>query len=278
MLPPALFKDTDEIQVDLTERCDSGGYGTVWMAKIEGRAVAIKILNTVLSDDHEHRFSREVIIWRQLHHRNILPLLGLCRACPPPAQPGPGMISPWCKNGNLNSYLRKQLRRNRSLERIADALSYMHRHDAVHKDLKLLNIVVDDNLEPCLTDFGITTFASSRTVSREPGSSGSCRWMAPEVFRRPGETDADVRNRVTAACDMYGFACVCLEMYTLKYPWHDIRSEEEVEINVLAGERPPRPDGIPDEVWSIMESCWVQDRQDRMKSEDAHKAFAAMLA
>ncbi|KZT29107.1 kinase-like protein [Neolentinus lepideus HHB14362 ss-1] len=192
------------------------------------------------------------------------------------------------------------------LERIAGALHYLHSHDPplVHRDIKGANIVVK-NGEPQLTDFGLTTFSNSFTVSAERAGDGTYQFQAPETFPpapRPsdlnGETNQeqeasteeaedemevtvvfDERRRLLAPpCDMYSFACLCFQVYALTMPW---KNEEQVSVayKVTHGRRPPRPAGnvIPDPVWSLMQECWPQEPQRRLTSGAAQDKLRDML-
>ncbi|EPQ57113.1 kinase-like protein [Gloeophyllum trabeum ATCC 11539] len=289
-LPPSIL--IQGIKCDSKHFAGRGGSAGVYKAVLgKGTRVALKVLcfKDGTRDDHKEyarkMFRREAIIWRQLHHRNILPLIGVCETSPDWAGTGPGLVSPWCDKGSLTVYIRNHPHKcNRifMLERIADSIAYLHSHKVVHKDIKPSNIVVNDKDEPCLTDFGISTYENSYTVTAEVGHSGSRGYIAPEILISVtmGENNQYIRESVTTACDMYAFASVCLEVYTLEHPWKGI-AELMMHNSIVKGEHPPRPSGksaLPDALWSIMEQCWTLDPMARMTSAAAQKALSAMLS
>ncbi|KZT29110.1 kinase-like protein [Neolentinus lepideus HHB14362 ss-1] len=303
ILPPSMFLEGVKIYPHL--HAARGGAASVYKGSFGEMDVAVKIVHQTHLEDFTNQpgetgmeqFNREAIIWQQASSfSNVQPLIGVAQHLPAPAPRGPGMVSSWCKNGSLRKYLAEKARRNESvdririLERIANALRCMHNHKPplIHKDLKQGNIVVNDDGEPCLTDFGISTFSSSFTISNEYASSGTLRWMAPEILEDPNTTNQQIRERITPACDMYAFACVCYETYTLKSPWQGeivdgqprMLSDVQIREKVLAGMRPSRPPGdvIPNEVWLLMEKCWVNDPQIRMTAAAAQKDLADMLS
>ncbi|EPQ53170.1 kinase-like protein [Gloeophyllum trabeum ATCC 11539] len=173
-----------------------GGFGLVFTGTLEdGRTVAVKVLHFDSATCPEERdkkltqLYREAIIWWHLRHRNIHRLLGVCLD---------------------------------QLERIADALCYLHESydpPLVHKDIKGENILVDDEGEPCLTDFGISTYFQSFTISGENGNTGTIAYMAPEILTlrsrlcdNEDEMNQQIRTAITPAYDINAFAC----LYTLR--------------------------------------------------------------
>jgi serine/threonine protein kinase len=104
---------------------DGGGFGAIWLGDVNGQAVSIKVMRiySVTEKDKfvkvlfyllgltylcvtcaSQEFCREAVLWRQLHHPNVLPFYGVChweddlsRIC---------LVSPWMSNGNILRYLK----------------------------------------------------------------------------------------------------------------------------------------------------------------------------
>ncbi|TFK53486.1 kinase-like protein [Heliocybe sulcata] len=308
------FGDRDDAYIDV------GASASVYKATMGDTVVAVKMFH---KGKHQARglevamkkFRREAIVWKQLNHENILPLLGVCGNVP--GFGVAGLVSPYCEQGNLTDYIseHKECDRLYMLERIAGALSHLHSHDPpiVHRDLKGRNIVMWQG-EPRLTDFGITTFSQSFTVTSEKPGDGTVQFQAPETLKPEDQDDApdkpkdssgktedemtsdserldasgddipsdtrfdEQRRQLTPACDMYSFACLCIEIYTLRLPWGDLNNIT-VATRVLQNRRPPRPAGdtVPPAVWSLIEACWPQEPQDRLTSDAVQHALRAML-
>ncbi|KLO11000.1 kinase-like protein, partial [Schizopora paradoxa] len=128
---------------------------------------------------------RELRLWSQLEHPNVLPLLGFYLEG---ANAIPNLISEWMINGTVTMYIR-----NRPFDvleliyivGIASGLCYLHfEKSIVHSDLKGSNILVSDDGRPLLADFGlsISPVSVSLAATAGHGEKGSTRWMAKELF------------------------------------------------------------------------------------------------
>ncbi|EPQ57110.1 kinase-like protein [Gloeophyllum trabeum ATCC 11539] len=289
MVPPSLHIKRPESEEAVAY--GQGGFGAVYKATLAGQQVALKVLlprglnSEKALEKQARRFYREAIIWRHLRHRNILPLIGV-HVYPEGRR---AMVSRWCDNGSLLPYIHSRgdkCDRISLLSQIADALRYLHCHytpPLVHKDIKPDNILINDKGEPCLTDFGISTYYHSFTVPSERGSAGSLPYMPPEILKLRNEhggnideRNQEIRTAICPAYDIYAFGCVCVDVYTPGDLWHE--AGKWSETGVINGSRPPRPEGdIPDNLWSIVKQCWPQDPKERIKSEALAEALAAMV-
>ncbi|KAJ7456411.1 kinase-like domain-containing protein [Mycena galericulata] len=209
------------------------------------------------------QFCREALVWQRLQHEYVLPLIGIDRETFPLSF---CMVSPWMKRGTVLNYLNHHGRADvdRLLLQVAEGLSYLHSMDIVHGDLRGTNILVSDNLNACLADFGLTSvIAASTTVTSSSNRGGSTRWLAPELMHPSAfECDRFVR---TPASDVYAFACVCLELHTGRPPFSDVPEEATVLLKVvMQGERPARPDtSMSNDLWALVTAAWAQRTRDR---------------
>ncbi|KAG9227793.1 hypothetical protein CCMSSC00406_0000561 [Pleurotus cornucopiae] len=207
-----------------------------------------------------------MLIWRQLCHPNILPLMGLYIPNDSPSRLC--LVSPWMENGNVHQYLTKYPCANRAelLIDIASGLNYLHalRPKIIHGDLKGLNILVTPMHRACLADFGVSIVATESCfkwsgvgVSR----AGTLRWLAPELL------DGSCPHN-TLQTDIYAFAFVCYELYSGNIPFHDLKRDGQVIVLVSQGHRPTRPGHISDGVWSLVQECWEQEPSARPTSRE----------
>ncbi|KAJ7831407.1 kinase-like domain-containing protein [Mycena olivaceomarginata] len=122
-----------------------------------------------------------------------------------------------------------------------------------------VNILVSDDLNACLADFGLTSIiAASTTDTSSTNHAGSTRWLAPELLQ-PSGFGCDRFSR-TPASDVYAFAC----LHTGRRPFSDVALEGPVILKVIAGERPARPDtSMSDDLWALVTAAWVQNFRDR---------------
>jgi len=128
----------------------------------------------------------------------------------------------------------------------------------IHGDLKGVNILVSLSGRAYLAGFDLTHMTSMLMFDNDDNISGTIRWMAPEMF---AETPSS-----TLATDVYAFAMVCYEMFSLSHPFKEIWREPVVMLSALEGKRPSRPSddlcrtrGLSDDIWHLIEDCWNQD-------------------
>ncbi|KAF7336054.1 hypothetical protein MSAN_02319200 [Mycena sanguinolenta] len=265
-LPSSLFitgvNDHDE------QPTFGGGFGDIYQASYQGRRVALKRIRTFTADSTTHRnrlrFYKEALVWQSLQHRFILPLLGIDRLT---FAPSFCMVSPWMKRGTVLKYLQSHGRGgvNRLLLETAQGLDYLHSMDVVHGDLRGNNILITDEGNACLSDFGLATTIvdadSTVGVTSSSNRAGSVRWFAPELIE-PTNFGCKKFMR-TKASDVYAYAC----LYTGDPPFSQLQDVAAM-LRVIRGERPEQPPSISAAVWQLMTSAWVEDFRGRPTIHD----------
>ncbi|TFK53484.1 kinase-like protein [Heliocybe sulcata] len=255
-------------------------YKSEWLNESVAMKVVTHSVHQGQDEDPERRkkaFLRELVLWRQLRHRHILPLLAMhswpmgtsrhLRFC---------MVSPWAANGTLRAYLESYKPqpndRVRIIVSIADALSYLHAHEPqlVHGDLHIGNVVVDSNHQPLITDFGLSQFYGSFTTSQISGDKCAMVWRAPELWESQ-------TFEPRSSSDMYAFAFLCYEVLSGRRPWSN-KTVFKVHSMVISGERPPRSRSISDDLWQIIRACWRPDHAERMPAIEAWDRLRALQA
>ncbi|KAJ7719613.1 kinase-like domain-containing protein, partial [Mycena olivaceomarginata] len=202
---------------------------------------------------------KEALVWQGLRHRFILPLLGIDRST---FAPSFCMVSPWMKYGTVLKYLRDRGRGdvNRLLLEISQGLEYLHSMNIVHGDLRGNNILISDDGNVCLSDFGLaTTFSEADSTAGMTSSSnraGSIQWFAPELIQ-PQSFGCERFVRTTAT-DVYAYACVCLELYTGRPPFAHL-PDVAAMFRVIAGDRPEQPTTISDTLWQLVTAAWAPE-------------------
>ncbi|KAE9388623.1 kinase-like protein [Gymnopus androsaceus JB14] len=185
--------------------------------------------------------SKEVLLWRQLDHANVLPFLGINTEL---FSPSFCIVSPWMSNGDIVSYAKNSsLNLSTKLEhtiQIAEGLFYLHELDppVVHGDIKGANILISDDRRCCLADFGLSVLdTQSMNPTHTASVQGSLRWLAPE-FINP--TPLPNAGRLTSR-DIYAFGCTVFEILTGRPPFSHHNLDISVAIDVLKGVRPVLP-------------------------------------
>ncbi|KAJ6526558.1 kinase-like domain-containing protein [Mycena vulgaris] len=211
------------------------------------------------------QFCREALVWQRLQHKYVLPLIGIDRESFPSSF---CLVSPWMKHGTVLKYLTEHGRDDldKMLLQVAEGLSYLHSMNIVHGDLRGTNILVSDDWNACLADFGLTTVidaasSTTATLTSTAHHAGSARWFAPELIQ-PKSFGCDTFTR-TPASDVYAFACVCLELHTGRPPFSGVSPDIAAILKVIAGDRPERPDAMSDDLWALVTVAWAQNFRDR---------------
>jgi serine/threonine protein kinase len=223
--------------------------GTV---KGSDEVVAIKVLrHRALSGVELDYFRREIEILCSLTHPSLLRLRGYTAGAPF------CLVTDYCAMGSLFDFLRKRPHELSATERtiialdIAAGMAYMHEQQVLHRDLKSLNILLDEEKRAKICDFGL-----ARVVSLEPmsGLVGTAQWMAPEIFLS--------QPRYGGPVDVYSFGIMLWELLTSGLPFDGVEVAQ-LPKRVVGGLRPEIPRDTPPELAALIASCWHEDPQKR---------------
>ncbi|KAJ7839211.1 kinase-like domain-containing protein, partial [Mycena olivaceomarginata] len=118
-----------------------GGFSDIYRGEFNKEAVCIKVLRIFTTEFQLNKLykelAREVLIWKELSHPNVLPLLGIDLTA---RKPSCCLVSPWMENGNVTAFLERHPDFNKSslVRDIANGLEYLHALDppVVHGDIK----------------------------------------------------------------------------------------------------------------------------------------------
>ncbi|KAF7975592.1 hypothetical protein HWV62_9155 [Athelia sp. TMB] len=258
----------------------SGGHGDVrmgtWNRETQPTKIAVKLLRA-RGDGLQKparfakRLRREIKVWKQLKHENIVPLLGTVMCYSAHSEPGPsipvmGMVSPWFENGSLLQVISDSgkhltvLNRLQMLGDVAAGLSYLHSKGIIHGDLTGANVLIDDAGRACLVDFGLS-FIKAEFEGTSYWSSmmgGAIRWRAPELLPPLAGDETDFKPNLTSACDIYSYGSVMLHVMSDKIPYYNIGHDLSVFVQILQGHRPQRPHSplLSDAYWEFITWCW----------------------
>ncbi|MDJ0842283.1 MAG: serine/threonine-protein kinase [Acidobacteriota bacterium] len=242
-----------------------GGMGTVFLAHhpMRGR-VALKCLSTgMINHQLLVRFKTEQRILANLNHPNIASLFdsGLTEnQCPFYAmeyvegEP----IDTWCERKQLTLHQRLDL-----FDKVCDAVAYAHRNLIIHRDLKPANILVDENGEPRLLDFGIARLMDSDGETASTQTLMGFRMLTPE-YAAPEQVRG---QHATTACDVYALGMVLYELLTGQRPYLITDLEIESLFKVITQTRPPKPSAMVTRPGSSNFSLVRQGSTNRLRSQ-----------
>ncbi|KAF9219836.1 kinase-like protein [Gyrodon lividus] len=266
----------------------SGSYGDVYRGTfhVRGRSidVAVKAIRTYSADESDDpqkkkRLHREIRVWLDLEHANVLPLFGTTTGF----GRFPAMVCPWLENGPLTSYLERRDDSLTTVERlvlladVAVGLQYLHSRSVVHGDLSGSNVLIRDDGRACIADFGLSTLltelgGSTFATSRQTG--GTLRWAAPELLHLDVQVSTDEedppRAPPTPGSDVYSFGGIMLQVLTGKIPYHYYPRDERVLLAISEGETPQRPrlELITDRRWVFIQRCWTSINSGQSRPSD----------
>ncbi|KAM0864646.1 hypothetical protein ACQ4PT_043783 [Festuca glaucescens] len=224
--PRVSYKDLDRATGSFSEAklLGRGSYGSVYIGKLTQAKiqVAIKVFDLDVKCAHKS-FVTECDVLRSIRHRNLLPILTACSTIDNNGDDFKALIYEFMPNGNLDTWLHGKFSGGSSkclnlAQRasiaigIADGLAYLH-HDwerqIVHCDLKPTNILLDDEMNAYLGDFGIASLVGHLSSNTSIGLKGAIGYIAPEYAQT---------GQASISGDVYSFGIVLLEMLIGKRP------------------------------------------------------------
>lgn len=132
----------------------------------------------------------------------------------------------------------------------------------IHRDLKLSNLLVDNNYKVLVCDFGLAQMKPKDVANLGYDPHGSPLYMAPEVFV------GDYNEK----CDIYSFAIVLWEILTQSQAFEDIEDDLPAFIHAVCDNnfRPEIPRDCPSRVAKLLEDCW-------QKEPSARPSFSSII-
>ncbi|GMI86410.1 proline-rich extensin-like receptor kinase 4 [Hibiscus trionum] len=191
-----------------------GGFGYVHKGVLpDGKEVAIKSLKTG-SGQGEREFQSEVEIISRVHHRHLVSLVGYCVAG---AQRM--LVYDFVPNKTLEYHLHGKdvpvmdfASRLRIALGSAKGLAYLHEDchpHIIHRDIKAANILIDNNFEAMVADFGLARLSTENETHVSTSVMGTFGYLAPEYASS---------GKLTEKSDVYSFGIMLLELITGKLP------------------------------------------------------------
>ncbi|KAG8951994.1 hypothetical protein FRC04_005327 [Tulasnella sp. 424] len=254
--------EEESLDVTMSSRCTSGAYSDVYQAILvrpgcAPRTVAVKELRS-FGDNLDRirvaiRLAREIKIWAQLSHPNVLQFLGYHLN---QRMSTAWLISPYIENGNLSQFIKNiNLDSPLRIKLIVDTargLAYLHAQGICHGDMKPANILVTDERTAVIADFGLSQLVDNADsgLTTTKALKGSLRYLSPELL----EDGA----RHTLRSDVWAFGCVMMEVLTGLQPFPNAKNEIMLTVALVQRQTPveTRMLKVAKPIRHLLQECW----------------------
>ncbi|KAH0786033.1 SEL1-like repeat protein [Histomonas meleagridis] len=140
---------------------------------------------------------------------------------------------------------------------VAAGMMCIHRCNGIHRDLKPANILLDENYEPRIADFGLSKIQNSEALQSIVG--GTPLWMAPELF---------LETQYTNKVDVFAYGMILYQMLTDRLPFDGKLNPLQIGNAILNNERPEISGNVPQFFSNLICECWSQNPADRPTFDD----------
>ncbi|XP_037044510.1 serine/threonine-protein kinase mig-15 isoform X3 [Bradysia coprophila] len=260
---------------ELIEVVGNGTYGQVYKGRHTktGQLAAIKVMD--VTEDEEEEIKLEInVLKKYSNHRNIATYYGaFIKKSSPGKDDQLWLVMEYCGAGSVTDLVKSTKGQSLKEEWIAyicreilRGLSYLHTCKVIHRDIKGQNVLLTDNAEVKLVDFGVSA-QLDRTIGRRNTFIGTPYWMAPEVIACDENAEATYDNR----SDLWSLGITALEMAESQPPLCDLHPMRALFL--IPRNAPPR---LKSKKWSkkfhgFIDTVLVKDYHQRPYTEQLLK-------
>ncbi|XP_078483972.1 proto-oncogene tyrosine-protein kinase Yrk-like [Ciona intestinalis] len=256
-------------RLKLETKLGSGGFGDVWKGTLDGSfTVAIKQLQ--IGTMTTEAFLEEAKAMKQLQHDKLVKLHAVV-----PTEPV-YIVSEFMCNGDLLNYLKRkgsyELQLGDLLDmaaQVASGMAFIEANNYIHRDLRAANILVGENKECKIADFGLARFIPTDEYVAHAGAKLPIRWTAPEAL---------THRKFTIKSDVWSYGVVLFEIITQgESPYRGIETRGVMKL-LDSGYRIPKPVACPDHVYGVMMRCWEKEPKQRPNFNYLNGYFEGVVA
>lgn len=248
------------------EEIGSGAAGLILKGMWNKQTVAIKLFRGNIDKE---LFRNELTLLCSLRHPNIVAMFGAIME-----EPRFGYVMEFCANGSLARMVDKKFKFTAAqkisiLLGIARGMVFLHAKQVIHRDLKLDNVLIDDQLNPKIADLGISKLLNEQQVQMT-AIIGTSWYMAPEVYK--GES-------YNQKCDVFSFGIMMYQIvFDSSKPYGSAAFMIEQKVAMEPEFRPKIPNleqvdnvlssKVIDTLINLMKRCWKHESLERPSFEE----------
>jgi serine/threonine protein kinase len=265
----------DHSRFKLRRKIGHGGFGEVFLAtdRKERRSCALKrLFDERLEGRRIRRYLSEVRTLALCTSRFLVPFVGFT------VEPPYSIVTEFMPKGSLDRYIRARkgaeqpfecpltaTQRTKIAMGIAHGMRQLHQNGVIHRDLKPGNILLADNYEPRVCDFGISRIVVDGEVEMTRRI-GTPSFMAPEQVL---ETNYD--NKV----DVYAYALILYEMSEFRRPFKSFKIVDVLKEVCEKHYRPEFSDLTPEALQELISNSWAHSPTERPTFDEIYQVFAS---
>ncbi|XP_034459354.1 tyrosine-protein kinase receptor UFO [Hippoglossus hippoglossus] len=266
----------DRHKLTLGKTLGEGEFGSVMEGLLTQEEAALKVAVktmkiAICTRSEMEDFLREAACMKEFDHANVMRLLGVClQTVESEGYPSPVVILPYMKHGDLHSYLLYSRLGDcpvylpsqmlvKFMTDIARGMEYLSRKNFIHRDLAARNCMLNENMNVCVADFGLSKKIYNGDYYRQGRiSKMPVKWIAIE----------SLADRVyTTKSDVWSFGVTMWEIATRgQTPYPGVENSEIYDY-LRQGNRLKQPPDCLDCIYALMFSCWLLSPKDRPSFE-----------
>uniref|UniRef100_A0A3Q2R0G5 receptor protein-tyrosine kinase n=1 Tax=Fundulus heteroclitus TaxID=8078 RepID=A0A3Q2R0G5_FUNHE len=263
----------DRHKLTLGKTLGEGEFGSVMEGLLNQEEALLKVAVKTMKSESKpmEDFLREAACMKEFDHPNVMRLLGVClQTVESEGYPSPVVILPYMKHGDLHSYLLYSRLGDcpvylpshmlvKFMADIARGMEYLSSKNFIHRDLAARNCMLNENMNVCVADFGLSKKIYNGDYYRQGRiSKMPVKWIAIE----------SLADRVyTTKSDVWSFGVTMWEIATRgQTPYPGVENSEIYDY-LRQGNRLKQPPDCLDCIYSLMFSCWLLSPKDRPSFE-----------